>query len=286
MGGEGEKQPKVFLSYAWGDEEYDSRVIDLAERLVRSGVETVFDKWHLAPGNDAYAFMERSVTDESVTHVLMLCEPRYAAKADDRSGGAGAETLIISPQVYRDTKQEKFIPVLMKRNEDGSAAVPAYLESRIYIDFSRAETEVAQYSRLLEHLWGRPALRPPPLGGRPQFMDATCPQLLTGYSLEQYKDAVRRGRPNATGYLSAYLGHLLEAFRAEVLPTDMLRDRVRSAREESLTRFVPYRDEFVDAISFVAEFTDDGATVDRLHRFRRLRGGESISHGTKCKACR
>lgn len=259
--------PKVFLSYAWGSEEYDARVIELAENLVRSRVQVVFDKWHLEEGQDAYVFMERSVNDPTVTHALVLCEPRYAAKANDRRGGVGTETLIISPRVYRDAEQVKFIPVIMERNEDGSIAVPAYMDGRKYIDLSNAETEDDAFTRLVRRLWGKPELVPPPLGERPAYLDETRPQLLTGRSLNQYKDAVRRGRPQSTGYLSTYLQHLQDAYRAEMIAADVDPRQFAALRDASLDRFLPYRDEFADAMRFIAEFAEDGRTFDRLHRF-------------------
>jgi hypothetical protein len=264
---EPQSKPKVFLSYAWGSEEYDNRVIELAENLVRNGIEVVFDKWHLEEGHNALAFMERTVNDPSVTHVLILCEPRYAAKANDRQGGAGTETLIISPQVYRDAEQVKFIPVIMERNEDGSVAVPTYMDGRKYIDLSIAETEDDSFTRLVRRLWGKPELVPPPLGERPAYLDETRPQLLTGNSLNQYKDAVRRGRPQTTGYLSTYLQHLLDAYRAEMIAPDVDPQQHTTIRDESIERFLPYRDEFVEAVRFIADFVEDGPTFDRLHRF-------------------
>ena len=36
--------PKVFISYAWGSQEHDGKVIALATDLKTDGVEVVFDK--------------------------------------------------------------------------------------------------------------------------------------------------------------------------------------------------------------------------------------------------
>lgn len=94
------EHPRVFISYAWGTEEYNEKVILFATDLKRDGIEVVFDRWQLKEGNDTYAFMEKSVTDESITNVLVLLDPVYAKKADQRAGGVGTETQIISPEVY------------------------------------------------------------------------------------------------------------------------------------------------------------------------------------------
>ena len=41
----------------------------------------VLDIYDLKEGDDKYAFMERMVTDKSVTHVLVVCDSKYAEKA-------------------------------------------------------------------------------------------------------------------------------------------------------------------------------------------------------------
>ena len=89
------ENPKIFISYAWGSQEHDEKVIALATNLKEDGVDVIFDKWQLKEGNDTYQFMEKSVLDESVTNVLILIDPIYVKKANDRTGGVGAETQII-----------------------------------------------------------------------------------------------------------------------------------------------------------------------------------------------
>lgn len=39
------EHPKVFISYAWGSQEHDDKVIALATSLKGDGVGVVFDKW-------------------------------------------------------------------------------------------------------------------------------------------------------------------------------------------------------------------------------------------------
>ena len=40
------------------------------------GVDVVLDVYDLKEGSDKYAFMERMVTDPTVSHVLVLLRPR------------------------------------------------------------------------------------------------------------------------------------------------------------------------------------------------------------------
>ena len=111
------EHPKVFISYAWGCQEYQKRVLALATELQRDGIEVLLDKWSLKEGHDTYAFMEQSVNDSSVTNVLLLLDPIYAKKANERSGGVGTETQIISPEIYNKVKQEILPCYYGKRKE-------------------------------------------------------------------------------------------------------------------------------------------------------------------------
>ena len=92
--------PKLFISYCWSTPVHEQWVLDLGEELISSGVEVILDKWDLREGHDSVAFMEKMVTDPSITKVLIICDRMYAAKADGRAGGVGTETQIISREVY------------------------------------------------------------------------------------------------------------------------------------------------------------------------------------------
>jgi hypothetical protein len=103
-------QPKIFISYSWSTPDHEDWVLSLAQRLVNNGIDVVLDKWDLKEGHDKYAFMESMVTSSTITKVLIILDKKYAEKADERGGGVGTETQIISPNVYANTAQEKFIP--------------------------------------------------------------------------------------------------------------------------------------------------------------------------------
>ena len=126
-----DRTPQVFISYSWTTEEFKSKVKELAERLVHDGVDVKLDIWDLKDGHDKYAFMEECVTNPNIDRVLIICDKGYATKADKRQGGVGNETAIISAEVYQNATQEKFIPVIMERDEHGEPYMPAYLKSRM-----------------------------------------------------------------------------------------------------------------------------------------------------------
>ena len=92
---------KVFISYSWAVQE---RVVELAERLIANGIDVVLDVYDLKEGQDKYAFMEQSVNDDTIDRVLIICDKTYAEKANNREGGVGDETVIISQEVYGQVK--------------------------------------------------------------------------------------------------------------------------------------------------------------------------------------
>ena len=156
--------PKVFISYSWTSEAYKDRVLKLAERLVNDGVDVIFDRWDLRPGQDMYAFMEQSIRDAE--KVLILCEEGYAQKADNRTGGVGTETQIITPDVYGKHRQEKFIPIVMEIPK----AVPSYLKSRYALYITKDEE--TEYRTLCRTIFGVSERKKPSLGKRPMWLEA------------------------------------------------------------------------------------------------------------------
>jgi hypothetical protein len=86
----------------------------------------------------------------------MFCDRLYCEKANQRRGGVGKETQIISAEVYERVGESKFIPIFCELFEDGSPCLPTYLKSRFAIDFS-SETKVDEnWETLIRALFGRP----------------------------------------------------------------------------------------------------------------------------------
>lgn len=157
--------PLVFISYAWGDDGHNARVLRLAENLRRDGVEVIFDRWDLEAGQDLNHFMERSVNDPQVSKVLVILDRKYTERANSRAGGVGAETLILGPDVYADPQQTRCIPLLFE-SANGQPVLPVYLKSRLYLDFSTDAAWEANWEPLLRQVLGARANKPP-LGSLP-----------------------------------------------------------------------------------------------------------------------
>lgn len=153
--------PKVFISYSWTKSDL---VLQVANRLMSHGVEVVLDKWDLKEGQDKYVFMEQCVNNSDITKVLIFCDKTYTEKANNRTGGVGDETVIISSEVYGKVTQEKFIPIITERDEEGKEYVPAYIKARIYIDFSNSDIFEEEYEKLVRNIYNKPLYRKPKLG--------------------------------------------------------------------------------------------------------------------------
>ena len=198
------ENPKVFISYAWGSDEYQNKVLAFVTQLRSDGIDTVFDKWDLIEGNNTYAFMEKCVTDPSVTNVLMLLDPIYAQKADDHSGGVGTETQIISAKVYKEVAQDKFIPIVIERDEDGNGCKPTYLQGRLHFDLSIADDYDNTYQRLVKTLYGEEVYAKPELGKKPSWVDKPIvvpPRSVIAYDSLKSIQSAKVKSTSFTGYL-------------------------------------------------------------------------------------
>jgi len=160
----------VFISYSHTSQEYVDWVIELASKLVTSGIDVKFDQFDLKEGHDLNAFMEQSVNSTEVDKVLLLLDKGYKEKADKRKSGVGTETLIISPEIYSDVKQEKFIPVVCSKDENNNPFIPTFLKSRLYIDLSDENSYEENFEKLLRNIVGSPIVKKPILGKVPEHI--------------------------------------------------------------------------------------------------------------------
>ena len=199
--------PKVFISYSWGSSEHQEKVLSFATRLIGDGVDVILDKWDLTEGNDMNAFMEKCINDPTVTNVLMLLDKVYAEKADKRAGGVGTETQIISAKVYQEVEQDKFIPIIFERDDDGNIYKPIYLQNRLHFDLSEPDFYEDNYARLVRKLFGVETYRKPEIGKRPDWVDTQIsvnPQILVSY------DSLKNNQPATVKreLLSKYLSDI------------------------------------------------------------------------------
>ncbi len=130
-------KPCVFISYSWTPIENQRFVFELVDKLVKDGINVIYDKNNLRPGQNKDYFMETALSDNEIDYVLVMCNKEYADKADERRGGVGYESEIILSQIMSKPLQTRIIPVAVETDENGYAYLPKFLKSRYYIDLTR-----------------------------------------------------------------------------------------------------------------------------------------------------
>lgn len=260
------RSPKLFISYSWSTPEHEQWVMALATELRESGVDVILDKWDLKDGHDSIQFMESMVTDESVTKVIMISDKVYAQKADGRAGGVGTETQIISAKVYEKAKQDKFVAVVAEK-EDGRACLPTFYGKRKYIDLSEAEDYAKNFEMLLRWIFDKPLHVKPEIGALPAFLsESTAVNLGASAAFRRALDAVKQGKPVATGAVDEYFRVVSQGF-------EKIRIENESGKEfddqliENIEAFTPYRNEIISLIIAIAQYDSLPSMDQKIHRF-------------------
>lgn len=228
----------VFISYSWAVQE---KVINLAERLMANGIDVILDVYDLKEGQDKYAFMEQSVNNPAVDRVLIICDKTYKEKADNRAGGVGDETVIISPEIYGKSKQEKFIPVAVEADEDGHVYIPTYIKSRIYIDLSTEDDRYeSEYEKLLRNIYEAPLFKKPALGKKPEWLEQDT------VDLSAIRDLIKQVR----GYTGG------NAAKADFLLRKTADEFLTAAKQYQIPKNVPFDEGLLSAIDQSKSFRD------------------------------
>jgi len=161
----------VFLSYSWEGDVHKAWVKALAERLQIDGIQVIFDRWYLKLGQDKLHFMERAVADSD--YVAIICTEEYANRANQREGGVGWESMIITSEVAEHMLTDKFIPILRKGTFNTS--LPRYLKTRMGVNLSGDPYSENAYEELLRKFHGE-SIAPPPIGTKPDFSNKVTPK--------------------------------------------------------------------------------------------------------------
>lgn len=259
----------MFISYSWTSEPHKEWVRGLAERLSSDGVEVVLDRWDLKPGHDINVFMEQMVTDPTMSKVLVVCDKAYAEKADKRKGGVGTETHIISAEVYQKVRQEKFIPIIRERDEQGTPYRPTYLKSTLYFDFTDEGAFEEIYDGLLRNLHNAPELVKPPVGKPPaHIFNQAAVVVKTAGKFNRLRDALEKDRPHKDITFRDYLESLsdaLEEFRITEKSVD--KTETDDLIVQRIGQMDPYRDQFIEFCVLYATYADTEASYIEVHSF-------------------
>lgn len=263
-----EKTPKIFISYSWSSPSHQEWVISLAERLVSDGIDVVFDKWDLKEGHDKYDFMESTVKSEEINKVLIISDKKYTDKANTRSAGVGTETQIISPKIYENVTQEKFIPLVREQDENGNAYLPIFLKGRIYIDFSSDEQFELNYENLLRNIYQRPTYNKPKLGKAPGYLFEESPMNhKTTSILRSFENQIEKNPKRINSIIREFLDEFYNNLKDYPVTCKSNRTvEVGKAVHDNIIKYTPLRNDFINFFDKVSK-TDLEIDFDILIRF-------------------
>lgn len=259
--------PKLFVSYSWSTQDHEAWVLRLATELREVGIDVILDKWDLKEGQDANAFMERMVTDDTIKKVVMVCDRVYVEKANNRKGGVGTETQIITPDIYAKEDQSKFVAVITEHDAEGKPYVPAYFRSRIHVDFTDETEYGSRFEQLVRWVYDQPIHPKPELGAKPAFLadDDKKLSLATSARFRRAIDAMKSGRDYAAAAANDYL--LTVAAEFDKLRIDPDANPFDDALLSNIEAFLPYRNELIEFFSTVALYRDAEDMRIVIHRF-------------------
>lgn len=264
--------PKVFISYSWTSASHQEWVLELAQRLMSDGIEVVIDQWDLKPGHDKYKFMESMVNSQDISRVLIILDKKYAERANSRDGGVGTETQIISPGIYQHVSQEKFIPIVKERDEDGNAYLPTYLESRIYIDLSSTDQYEENYEKLLRNIHNRPATAKPKVGKAPAYLFESTPSTFkTSSILKSFDHQMDRHPERVNGLVKSFLDEFIISLKEFIITfTNNSEYEVGRLVMETLNQYTTLRNDYLQLMDKVFKSQQDFDIDVLIHFFEKL----------------
>ncbi|SDU67420.1 toll/interleukin-1 receptor domain-containing protein [Desulfobacula phenolica] len=194
--------PSVFISYSHDTQEHKKWVLDLATRLRNTGIDAALDQWDLKPGDDLPHFMEQNLV--SSDYVIMICTEKYVSKANSGVGGVGYEKMIITSDLLTKIDSNKIIPII---RQEGTADVPTFLKTKLYVNFSRDDEFEFSYDELVRTIHNAPLYKKPEVANNPfepitdgkqektndavyELMAIVIHYFESGHDYVQYKDLI------------------------------------------------------------------------------------------------
>jgi hypothetical protein len=161
------ENPKVFISYSWDNDNHKKWVRDLAEKLIRNGVDVSLDQYKGQIGSNIRLSMEKEI--EKADKVLIILTTNFKAKADIRTGAAGYEYSLINEDLYNNIAiNEKYFPILREGAEKDS--IPKFLRQYKHLDMRNDNDYDENFTILLKSIYNQPILEKPRLGSKPDFL--------------------------------------------------------------------------------------------------------------------
>jgi hypothetical protein len=166
---------RVFISYSHDSPEHQERVLALAERLRKDGIEAWIDQYVQDP-NEGWIRWMRSQVKQADRVLLVLTKPyqrRFEGDEEEGTGlGATFEGVIVTQTLYESGgRNAKFRPVVFRQEDE--QFIPLELRQ-----FNRYRLDTEQnYKELLRWLHEAPRIVAPTVGQRPDLLPEPAPEL-------------------------------------------------------------------------------------------------------------
>ncbi|MQW93251.1 hypothetical protein GFH30_04800 [Acinetobacter wanghuae] len=256
--------PKIFISYSWSSPEHEEWVLELAENLIKDGIDIALDKWELREGDDPIIFMESMVNDPTITKIIMIIDRKYTDRANQRHGGVGTESTILSQELYSKRDKNKIVAVIAEPN----APKPTFYAGRLHVDLSNTERYAEEYEKLVRWAYDKYKYEKPKLlGSAPSFIVAEEEQIAL-FTNTQYRmaiDALEKGKSNASSLVKQYLDKLLlELPKFSILEKD---NDLNELFKQKLEHFQPHLYEFQKVVDAVCTHSNDPKIFKHFRSF-------------------
>lgn len=155
---------KVFVSYNWSSEKHNEWVLNLGARLrTENGLYVIIDAWDLKGVHDIDFFMKQVTKADKV---LVICDNHFKEKADSQQGKTSVEAQFIADEIIKDVKQEKYLFVVRKENEQNDTCQTQSIDQREHYDLTEGESYEGQYKKLVAAIRGKSTTIKPPIEGK------------------------------------------------------------------------------------------------------------------------
>lgn len=161
---------QVSISYAHTDENHKQRVDFIARELMEEhGLEVKLDLWTFRKGQDLNKDMEDLATNSDV--ILIIGDENYVKKANDRSGGVGRESVILSEYYFDKMKRKtsKILYAYTEKDESDSPIIPNYMLGINSFDLTNEAKDIQRIEEIAREIYDEPEIVAPKRGVKPDY---------------------------------------------------------------------------------------------------------------------
>ncbi len=194
----------------------------------------------------------------------MIIDEKYTDRANQRHGGVGTESTILSQELYSKRDKNKIVAVIAEPD----APKPIFYAGRLHVDLSDSERYAEEYEKLVRWAYDKYKYEKPKLlGSAPSFIVAEDNQvaLFTNTQYRMAIDALEKGRSNASSLVKQYLDKLyLELPKFSLLDDD---SNVEEAFKQKLEHFQPHLYEFKKIVDTVCTHSNESKIFKHFRSF-------------------